>query len=81
MVRVGVIGYGYWGPNIVRNFSSVDGSKVVAVCDAKEEVLKKAAKAFPGIRTATSADGTINNKAASGAQTLAGAPACPGDGD
>lgn len=59
MVRIGVIGYGYWGPNIVRNFSTVDGSKVVAVCDAKEEVLKKAAKVYPGIRTTTSVDELI----------------------
>ena len=36
MIRMGVIGYGYWGPNIVRNFNSLEGSKVVAVCDLSE---------------------------------------------
>jgi len=61
MVRIGVIGYGYWGPNIVRNFSTVDGSKVVAVCDAREEVLEKAAKAYPGMRIASSADELIKS--------------------
>ena len=59
MIRMGVIGYGYWGPNIVRNFNAVDGSKVVAVCDAREDVLKKAAKAYPGIHVATDADELI----------------------
>jgi predicted dehydrogenase len=49
MIRVGVIGYGYWGPNIVRNFSSVDGAAVIAVADKNTEVLKKAKKAYPGI--------------------------------
>jgi predicted dehydrogenase len=33
MIGVGVIGYGYWGPNLVRNFNSVEGAKVVAVSD------------------------------------------------
>jgi len=33
MIRVGVIGYGYWGPNVVRNFSEAPGAQVVAVSD------------------------------------------------
>lgn len=49
MIRVGVIGYGYWGPNIVRNFMSVDGAKVVAVCDLHPNAREKAAKAWPGL--------------------------------
>jgi predicted dehydrogenase len=49
MLRVGVIGYGYWGPNIVRNFHSLDGSRVAMICDASGEALKRAAKAFPEI--------------------------------
>ena len=36
---VGVIGYGYWGPNIVRNFHGQEHSKVVAVCDKSPEFL------------------------------------------
>src|SRR5262245_11320904 len=39
MIRVGVIGYGYWGPNIVRNFFSIDGFQVHAVCDKNPESL------------------------------------------
>ena len=33
MIRVGVIGYGYWGPNLVRNFMEAPGSTVVVVSD------------------------------------------------
>ena len=35
MLRVGVIGYGYWGPNVVRNFNAVTGAKVTAICDKR----------------------------------------------
>src|SRR5579872_5512111 len=48
-VRVGVIGYGYWGPNIVRNFHSLDGAELVAICDKNPAALKRAAKTYPGI--------------------------------
>jgi len=54
MIRIGVLGYGYWGPNIVRNFNSVDGSKVVAVCDLSEDKAKRAGKAYQDVRVTTS---------------------------
>jgi len=60
MIRMGVIGYGYWGPNIVRNFNSLDGSTVVAVSDLNEGALKKAQKAFPHLRITTQNDELIN---------------------
>lgn len=37
MIGIGVIGYGYWGPNLVRNFAQVAGTRVVAVCDQRAE--------------------------------------------
>ncbi len=46
MIQVGVIGYGYWGPNIVRNFNGLAKSKVVAVCDLKEVSLKRLRKSI-----------------------------------
>jgi predicted dehydrogenase len=49
MVRIGVIGYGYWGPNIVRNFNAANGSKVTAICDINQDVLKKVKKTYPDI--------------------------------
>jgi predicted dehydrogenase len=53
MIGVGVIGYGYWGPNLVRNFSEVTGSRVEAVCDFASERLAVAASSYPGVRTMT----------------------------
>lgn len=50
MLRIGVIGYGYWGPNIVRNFNTANGSQVVMVCDMNQQSLKKVKKAYPDIR-------------------------------
>ena len=47
-VRVGVIGYGYWGPNIVRNFHNVDNAELVAVCDVVEELARDAAAKLGG---------------------------------
>lgn len=49
IVRVGVIGYGYWGPNIVRNFHAQDRSRVVAVCDKSCKSLHRVRQAHPEI--------------------------------
>ncbi len=53
MINVGIIGYGYWGPNIVRNFSSVNGAEVVSICDQNQELLKRAKKAYPNTLVTT----------------------------
>jgi predicted dehydrogenase len=50
MIRVGVIGYGYWGPNIVRNFDGQERSKVVAVCDQNPSSQRRAHQAYPNVR-------------------------------
>jgi len=48
-IRMGVIGYGYWGPNIVRNFHSQEGSQVVAVCDRRPKELGRVRHSYPGM--------------------------------
>jgi predicted dehydrogenase len=53
VVRVGVIGYGYWGPNIVRNFHALDNCQVAAVCDKSTPALARARKAYPGVHLTT----------------------------
>lgn len=53
MIGIGVIGYGYWGPNLVRNFAQTDGAAVVAVCDGRQERLDIAEKLYPGVKTST----------------------------
>jgi predicted dehydrogenase len=53
VVRVGIIGYGYWGPNIVRNFHGLDNCQVMAVCDKSQNALKRAQRAYPGVHMTT----------------------------
>lgn len=56
MIRVGVIGYGYWGPNIVRNLHSLDTAQVEAVCDYSSAALARVRKAYPGVETCSDAN-------------------------
>ena len=46
-VSVGIAGYGYWGPNLSRNFDGLPGAKVGAVCDSSPERLKHASANLP----------------------------------
>jgi predicted dehydrogenase len=50
MIRVGVIGYGYWGPVVARNFQTADGCQLAAVCDANLAAQERARKAHPGVQ-------------------------------
>jgi len=52
-VRVGVIGYGYWGPNLVRNFAESPATEVIAVSDLNEQRLDQARGRHPGIAVTT----------------------------
>jgi len=51
MIRVGVIGYGYWGPNVVRNLHSLDSTRVEMVCDKTPAALARVRKSYPSITT------------------------------
>jgi len=53
MIGIGVIGYGYWGPNLVRNFSETPGVKVVAVSDLRPQNLAKVQARYPAVQTTT----------------------------
>ena len=61
MLKLGVIGYGYWGPNIVRNFSGHSDCKVVAVCDKSAAALGRVASRHPGVSTTTDADDILES--------------------
>src|SRR4029079_1088283 len=61
MLKVGVIGHGYWGPNLVRNFMTAAGSVVSAVCDQREERLTQLRKLYPNLAIHTDADELIRN--------------------
>jgi len=62
LINIGVIGYGYWGPNVVRNFNNAEGARVVAVCDKDQEILKKVMKANPGVLAVASVDDITASK-------------------
>lgn len=48
-VKVGIIGCGYWGQNLIRNFSEVDGGELKTVCDLEEQALKRVQRRFPTV--------------------------------
>ena len=49
MIHVGVIGYGYWGPNVVRNLYNLDGCRVAGVCDRSASALTRVRRAYPDL--------------------------------
>jgi predicted dehydrogenase len=52
-IRVGAIGYGYWGPNVVRNLHALDNCRVTTICDQSQTALRRASKAFSDIELTT----------------------------
>jgi predicted dehydrogenase len=50
MLKIGVVGYGYWGPNVARNFHGVAGASLVAVSDLSEKRLGLAQNHYPFIK-------------------------------
>jgi predicted dehydrogenase len=50
-IRVGVVGLGYWGPNLARNFATIEACEVIWLCDASEPARLKAAQTLPGAKT------------------------------
>jgi len=61
MINVGVIGYGYWGPNLVRNYVAQPYTRVAMVADRDAARLEKVAALYPAIRLTQSADELIND--------------------
>ena len=53
-MKIGVIGCGYWGPNLIRNFNALDDVQVAAVCDVRKERLEFVSKQYPAIKILTS---------------------------
>ncbi len=68
VVNLGVAGLGYWGPNLVRNFSEVDNCRVAIACDLDEKKLARIKKRFPHLEITTSYADMVN---ASGIDAIA----------
>ncbi len=58
-MNFGVIGYGYWGPNIVRNLASLDDSHVLAIAEISPAARKRAQKAYPAATVTSNASEVI----------------------
>ena len=56
VLRMGVIGYGYWGPNVVRNFHAQEQSRVMVVCDKSPKSLQRLRQAHADIQTTNDCD-------------------------
>ncbi len=61
-VRVGVVGLGYWGPNLARNFAAIPGCEVSWLCDASQEARAKVAQTLPGARLAEDIDELLGDE-------------------
>jgi predicted dehydrogenase len=61
-INIGVIGYGYWGPNIVRNFFATRSCTVKMVADGRQERLNLLSKIFPSIQGVKDGEDILNNK-------------------
>jgi predicted dehydrogenase len=62
IVKIGIIGFGYWGPNLVRNFSFLPGCEVAMVSDLREERLKIVKRTYPSIGVSNNIDDLFNNE-------------------
>lgn len=54
-MNFGVIGYGYWGPNVVRNLASLEGLNVVSIAEMSAAARQRAQKAYPGVHVTSDA--------------------------
>jgi predicted dehydrogenase len=54
MINIGVIGYGYWGPNLVRNFAELKDARIHSVADLDPKKLELVQRRFPAVKTTTS---------------------------
>src|SRR5262249_49441493 len=60
MIRIGICGFGYWGPNLLRVFSTNPAFRVVAIADFDPECQAKAREAAPGVRVHAAAEDVID---------------------
>ena len=61
MTRMGVVGLGYWGPNLARNFDRLPDADLAWLCDESGDALERFGRAFPSARTTTSLDDLLGD--------------------
>jgi predicted dehydrogenase len=62
ILNVAVAGCGYWGPNLIRNFSSLPDCRVTQVCDIEENRLSHMKKLYPSVATTSKFEDLVNDK-------------------
>lgn len=62
MVSIGVIGYGYWGPNLVRSFSAMPDVNIKVVCDINPSALDRCRENHPGVELTTDSDDVFRDE-------------------
>ena len=62
-MAIAVVGYGYWGPNLARNFAETEGVEMMMCCDSDPRRLIMAQKRFPAVTCATDFDEVLQNPA------------------
>ncbi len=60
-IRVGVVGLGYWGPNLARNFAAIPGCELAWLCDASQVARERLAPSFPSARTTGDLDDLLGD--------------------
>lgn len=61
MIRVGIVGCGYWGPNLVRNFHELPGCQVLSVCDVRSDRLTALKRRFPAIEVTSAYEHLVDD--------------------
>src|SRR5689334_16850955 len=61
MIGIAVAGYGYWGPNLARNFAETEGATLAMVCDADPRRLALAQRRFPSVAVSADFDEALRN--------------------
>jgi len=61
MINLGIVGYGYWGPNVARNFNSCPGANLVIISDLDEKRLILAKSTFPFVKVSTNPEDVLNS--------------------
>jgi predicted dehydrogenase len=72
--RVGAVGYGYWGPNLVRNLAKAKDAELAVVCDLSPEHLESFSASHPGVPTTTSFDELLADYALDAVMIATSAP-------
>ena len=61
MINIAIVGYGYWGPNLVRNFNAIGGCSVKWVSDLRQDRLTALSRLYPNIKTTSDIEDLYND--------------------